>query len=341
MDDKKQQIIEIFSSARQAITTNELHERWQNQFDQQASKRTIERIIDQLITDGLIEAENPNAQRNIKWRLVPGASLIASSMTAFDALCIQLLNQYAGAVLPYSAFANQLQQQVHQAELVLKKQPANSPYKRWAKKVFIEQRGQPLLQADIDETIQKQCYQALFEETLLRIQYMSKTPNCNPDKWIVVQLLGLVVRSHTRYLVVKYQGEDKTRLLAMQRIREAQSTEQSFDYPFDFNLHEYVEAGETAVTWTDKPVQLVLKFYAYMRGVMLENPINDTFVFLEDAGDCDLYKVEVKLTNDFESWILSLADKVEVVEPLEYREHIAQKHAAASRLYVNNLKDAV
>lgn len=337
MDDKKQQIIEIFASARQATTTNELHERWQNQFDQQASKRTIERIIDQLITEGLIEAENPNVQRNIKWRLVPGASLIASSMTAFDALCIQLLNQYAGAVLPYSAFANQLQQQVHQAELVLKKQPANSPYKRWAKKVFIEQRGQPLLQAEIDETIQQLCYQALFEETLLRIQYMSKTPNCNPDKWIVVQLLGLVVRSHTRYLVVKYQGEDKTRMLAMQRIFEAESTDQSFDYPVEFNLHEYVEAGGTAVTWTDKPVQLVLKFYAYMCGVMLENPINDTFVLLEHTDDYDLYKAEVKLTNDFESWILSLADKVEVLEPLEYREHIAQKHAAASRLYVNNL----
>lgn len=125
----------------------------------------------------------------------------------------------------------------------------------------------------------------MFNETALKIQYKSKSATSDISQQRTVYPVGLVIRSHIHYLVVQFQGNEQAYyLLSMQRILAADCTNDSFDYPQNFELNRYVQQGKTGLAYTDKTVEIKLKFYDFARNIIAESPISDTMRLLE-SGD--------------------------------------------------------
>jgi hypothetical protein len=105
--------------------------------------------------------------------------------------------------------------------------------KTWLDKIYIENKGQPLIPAKIDSEVRCCVYDALLTENILQLEYKSKSGELSTA---TVQPLGLVVRSHIQYLIMKYMGYDDIRMLVMYRITSCVNTNDSFNYPIDFSL---------------------------------------------------------------------------------------------------------
>lgn len=149
MDDLQLKVLDCLRQSTRPKTKKEIYQ-YCCCASEDVSQRSVERAVNKLATLNYIEPVDATKQRNQQWQLCLESALFSANLSAFDALMIKLLYQHSRAILPASNFSQVL---LDSAELVINKLPPSSPYRKWHKKVFIEQRGQPLLPPEIDQDI--------------------------------------------------------------------------------------------------------------------------------------------------------------------------------------------
>jgi predicted DNA-binding transcriptional regulator YafY len=136
------------------------------------------------------------------------------------------------------------------------------------------------------------------------------------------------------YLIGHDESVGKMRTFKVERISQAILTLDRYDIPEDFDPAEYL-AHSWGIWSSDEaaPVDIRLRFDASVAGRVHETVWHRSQVLTDlDDGRVEL-TVRVAGIVEIRPWILSWGDQVEVLEPPELREVVAEALAGAAARY--------
>lgn len=329
------ELLELLPVYPKFSTVKQLVEKLSNQheykdLDDKNIKRNLQRDLKQLEQYSI--TESGDSPEGFKWSLVKDSMYLTAQLSPSDALCFAIIEQFIQPIIP-NVLSPYLSRTFEKSTQILNKLSYHNKLKTWLDKVYIENKGQPLIPAKIDNEVRCCVYDALLAENILLLEYKNKSGELSNA---TVQPLGLVVRAHIQYLIVQYQDYDDIRMLAMNRIISCDMSTESFDYPSNFNLKKYVLNGITGVAYANEPIAFEGVFSGFAAELILETPITEnqqTTPYPTVNGDRLLVKASLTLNYDFETWLLGLANNVEVLKPKSLRNSIREKLSAATQLY--------
>jgi hypothetical protein len=329
------ELLELLPVFPKFLTVKQLVEKLANQHeykdhDEQNIRRNLQRDLKQLEQYSITESgESPEG---LKWSLVKDSMYLTAQLSPADALCFSIIEQFTQPVMP-NVLSPYLSRIFEKSRQILNSLSYHNKLKTWLDKIYIENKGQPLIPAKIDSEVRCCVYDALLIENILQLEYKSKSGEMSTA---TVQPLGLVVRSHIQYLIVQYVGYDDIRMLAMNRITSCLNTNNNFNYPTDFSLKKYVLTGTTGAAHNDTPIEFEAVFSGFAAEIVIETPISENqqaSLYPSKTGDKLLIKASFTMNYDFETWLLGLANHVEVLKPVSLRNLMREKHSAATQLY--------
>lgn len=112
--------------------------------------------------------------------------------------------------------------------------------REWLDKVRVVSASQPLLPPRINPEVFEQVSHALYGNQWLDIDYQNSSGKKTIAK---VMPLGLVQQGPCMYLVVRFDGYDNERNLALHRFISAKASTLTFDRPKDFDLKQFEADG--------------------------------------------------------------------------------------------------
>ncbi|MEE9455524.1 MAG: YafY family protein [bacterium] len=143
---------------------------------------------------------------------------------------------------------------------------------------------------------------------------------------------GLTFRGHSWYLVGHCHLRRTIRVFRLDRILTVERSPSRFERPEDFSIEEFF-----ADTWetfsAEHKAKVVLRFNQSAEPIakpMLAG--RGKFRKYRDPKIV-VFEGEIPLSDEFCRWLLTLSGEVEVLEPLELREKVAEKHREAAALY--------
>ncbi|WP_156508742.1 YafY family protein, partial [Oleiphilus sp. HI0132] len=117
------------------------------------------------------------------------------------------------------------------------------------------------------------------------------------------------------------------------RFDSAQLINIDLSYPDDFDLKEYVEKGGFGILNSDKIIIFVGRFQLKQGQHLFETPLSSDQVVTMEADGWFTLKASVPDTMYFRWWLLSLGDKVEVLEPNWLKDKIVETTRHTLSLY--------
>lgn len=222
----------------QKITAKQLKEQL-DELGHQKSLRTIQRQLENLVLSGqfAIERDERNKPYGYVWAK-NAKHLELAGISPEQALLLSLAYQELKFMLPENilrALRGFFEGAEHHLGHNDKPQVA-----AWRDKVASVPPTQPLLPPVIDDEIFANISRALFDNHYLDIIYQAQE---QPPKPATVMPLALVRQEPRLYLVVRYQGYDDIRHLAVNRIKSAKISTFDFNRPDDFDLQAYIQKG--------------------------------------------------------------------------------------------------
>ena len=125
------------------------------------------------------------------------------------------------------------------------------------------------------------------------------------------------------YIVGKIRNKDGVLIFALDRIMHLSKTDQKFNYPKQFNVHDYYHDSFGIIIEKGVDCQRVLlKVMNGQAKYFRSLPLHASQKEVETCTDYSVFEYHLKPTYDFEQEILSHREDVEVLEPLSLRETI-------------------
>ena len=138
------------------------------------------------------------------------------------------------------------------------------------------------------------------------------------------------------YMVGNSVYEDKIRIYSLDRVLEAQLSEETFKYPKKFSPENYFKSCFGIIHDEDCPIETVkLKVDANQANYLRSLPLHLSQKELVHTGEYSIFSVEVRPTFDFQQELLWNGDALEVLEPLWLRKEMA---GMAKRMWNNYSK---
>ena len=138
------------------------------------------------------------------------------------------------------------------------------------------------------------------------------------------------------YMVGNRVYEDKIRIYSLDRVLEAQLSEETFKYPKKFSPENYFKSCFGIIHDEDCPIETVkLKVDANQANYLRSLPLHLSQKELVHTGEYSIFSVEVRPTFDFQQELLWNGDALEVLEPLWLRKEMA---GMAKRMWNNYSK---
>lgn len=291
-------------------------------------KRTIERDLQSLSAIFPLVVDERSKPFGWSWsKDAPSFDLPGLNLS--ECLTLLMAREHLRSIMPTS-IVNQMEQYFHLAEQKLNSLEGHSNAASWLDKVRIVPATQPLIAPQIDSQVLATVQQALLENKQCQIVYRKR--DVVEDDEYPVHSLGLVQRGQVLYLVCSIKTYTDIRLLAVHRIQAASVINQAAVPPIGFDLDAYLQSG--AMGWsTTKSVRLVAAFSAEAGIHLRETPLSEDQLleFLPDSRM--LVKASVLETQQLLWWLLGFGDAVEVVEPADLREQIAEKVRGMTEIY--------
>ncbi len=207
-------------------------------------ERTIQRQLKRLAEQFDIECDDRSKPHAYRWKS-HAATLSMQRLTSQESLLLTLAEQHLNHLLPTlltQSMAGFFEQARSNVDL---RAPQEAPYanaldRQWLRKVRVVSETQPLLPPQIDPQVFEAVSRALYLNRWLSLEY------CNAAKATVralVMPLGLAQQGPKLYLVVRFEGYDNERSLALHRINRAEVTDRAFSPPPEFDLQRYDDDG--------------------------------------------------------------------------------------------------
>lgn len=298
----------------QLITTKALHSRLVDA-GYSVALRTIQRDMEKLSAHFSLVQNKPHGpgKEGIGWSFtLNDKGLSFPVMGSAAALSLSMAFQYLSQLIPSQALDN-LEPLKKEAEETLN-QYNSIKYRKWVDKV----RTAPqhlLLPPQIAPHVINRVYQALLEGKKFKATYKGKQDQ-------ILNPYGLIQQGHTLYLICKFFSYENVRITALHRYSDVEILDERVTpYP-EFNIDDYLYEGVMHWLLDENPkIKLKLRVDKKLAIILEETPV--TYDQIIESDDDPDWKILVTDTNDsyqLRRWLLSQAEEVEVLEPVELRQ---------------------
>lgn len=191
--------------------------------------------------------------------------------------------------------------------------------------ILFEQR-QPSNTHYFDDIIQ-----AIKRQTYLEIVYQ-KFGDASNDNQIKIAPFGLKEHKNRWYIVARHQN--KLRIYALDRIQSlSRLTEKWYDVT-PINMVELFQHSFGIFTDEAAPVETVILEVKHITAPYLQSlPLHPSQKVITIDEHCVTFQLEIKLTEDFASELLTFGGQVKVIKPLSLQQRVQQKLTAALEQY--------
>ncbi|ENM3782394.1 transcriptional factor [Vibrio cholerae] len=296
------------------ITAQQIQEKLEAE-GKRLSLRTVQRILKSLEKYGV----ESDTGKPIGWSREQGLDLGLTKMDLSTAITLNLAEKYLEQAFPPSLLRN-LESHFNGARFYLRYEN-KTPQGLWPRKVYIHQKGMPLLPSKLDAETINVIYKAVLEQKCIRLVYRSMSSE--KDQRVLFHPHGIVVRGERNYLVGKFDGYSDVRQLSFNRVISAESSYFPAIIDEDFSLGNYVQQGELGVTRSLDKLAIKLWVTPVFARILDETPLCED-QSIESKDNDFVVHASVDDTDELRHWLLSVCNHATVLEPLALREEIKQ-----------------
>lgn len=269
--------------------------------------RTVQRILKELCGHFDIECDDRDKPYGYRWK-EKSQGLALPILTTQQSLVLMLAEQQLKHLLPSNIMAS-MKPFFEQANRMVE-QSKDKPEYQWLGKVCSVPTSLPLIPAKVDDKIFAAVSTALFKNHFLNIEYKNQSGKL---KKYQVMPLAISHQGASTYLVVRFDGFNDNRLLALHRIKKAEVSTFDFERPKDFNLKRYEEEGYLGFGNGQK---IRLRFSICHRAGfhLTETPLSKDQVILEESDEHYRFQATLADTNMLEWWLRHFGDDIWDIE---------------------------
>jgi len=283
------------------------------------SKRTAQRYIEDLKLLAPIESEERNRQKRFfipEGVLGESVRLPALSLTSSEITSLMFLWARAD-IFQDTTMKDEIDRAFNKIFTI---QP--EPFKRY----------QELSAIVIDSSIQKKDYagkekdiellvDAMLEHRCCRISYHSF--HFDDVKSYIIKPLYLFQRDGGLYIFTTINDHADIRNLAVERIREIETTDECFIPPLDFDPKEYLET--TFGLFFGEPHHFVIRFSKSVAPYIKQKRWAKDQTFRTEKDGNMILEMTTSGWKDIKQWVLSFGPDAELLEPEELRQQIHEE----------------
>jgi len=289
------------------ISAPEVHERLKaTGYDRDL--RSIQRQLATLAQHFPLERDDSSKLHGYKWK-ADAKGISIPSLTLHESLLLNMAESYLRNLLPpnlMQAMAGFFRQARHNLG------PGTNARleRRWLDKVRVVSESMPLLPPDIQPGVLEQVSKALYSETWLELDYTNAKGERKQHR---VMPLGLAQQGARLMLVVRYEGYDDERSLALNRAHTAVDTQLPFPRVKDFDLAKYDSDGGFGFG-TGKTIRLRFRIEKLSGQFLTESRLSKDQVVV-DLGKQLEFTATVVESERLIWWLRGFGKRVEVLEP--------------------------
>jgi len=296
------------------------------------TERTVQRDLKDLSHFFPLEADRRS--RPYQWYYRKGVTILdVPGMDSHTALTFLLAKQYLQPLLPHATLKN-IQGYFETAEKTLNNINSNSNKGAiaWPNKVRVLQVGPSRINPKIKDDVHHQVYEALLLNHQLNITYQSSKKTADFNQ---VNPLAVVLKAGTTYLVGSTKDFDfDLTIFDLHRVLNATLLDIPSTSPDGFDIDKAIASGKLnfSVGMDIKLKAIVsekMSFYLETRPLSAEQEIVRT------ADEKFQITATVSDTEELRWWILRWGDKIEVLEPADLRDDIANTAANIAKVYTS------
>lgn len=289
------------------ISAPEIHQRLREMgFDRDL--RSIQRQLELLSTQFAIERDDSGRPYGYKWK-AEAKGISIPGLTLHESLLLNMAEKYLRNLLP-SSLKQAMDGFFSQARFNLSPSTNDRLERRWMDKVRVVSTSVPLLPPDIKKGVLETVSQALFHETWLELDYSNVKGERHKHR---VMPLGLAQQGARLVLVVRFEGYENERSLALSRVHAAVDTQLPFPRVKDFDLAKYDDEGRFGFGY-GKIIQLKFRIEKQIGMFLTESRLsNDQTVV--DLGDLLEFTASVVESEHLVWWLRGFGKRAEVLAP--------------------------
>lgn len=264
------------------------------------SRRSLQRHLDVLIQQFPLECDTRSKPYGYRWQEgAQGFNL--PQLSPPEALVLQLANNELKGLLPTRTMST-LAPLFGTAQQQLDGTTTRSAERRWLKKCQRVPESLPLMANRLAPRIFETISDALYEERALELIYRNAQ---GKRQQVEVWPLGLVQQGPRLYLVCRFIGYSNERIVALARISQARLGT-PFEYPADFDLAHYVEAGHFGIR-RGPEVQVSFDIKKVIGQHLAESPLSADQSITDDGENFSITATVVE-TELLHRWLRSWGD---------------------------------
>lgn len=181
-----------------------------------------------------------------------------------------------------------------------------------------------------------QLYQAVLNTKQLRVQYYSYSRNLVSER--IIDPYALTFRRRAWYLVGFCHTRNAIRMFRANRIKVMDYTGDTFSYPSNFSLEEYMAKSWQIMRGVQgEEAEVVVRFDAKIAPLIKEVNWHPTQRIQDLPDGSILFTVTVSGTEEIKFWLLRYSYQAEVISPESLREEIAAAAEKMCQRYGENL----
>ncbi|MBD5171993.1 MAG: WYL domain-containing protein [Bacteroidales bacterium] len=139
------------------------------------------------------------------------------------------------------------------------------------------------------------------------------------------------------YVLAHNIGYDDIRLYALDRIEDAEITNETFKLPKDFDAEEYFSTAYGVVAGTgDGPEKIILRANESHKHYLNSLPLHHSQRLIQDLGEYADFELFLVPTYDFVMKLLQVGSMIEVLEPAHLRKTMLRRISEMYELYKND-----
>ena len=174
---------------------------------------------------------------------------------------------------------------------------------------------------------------ALVEGRKMRMVYETRSRGGKVSER-VVRPYHIMPYVRSWQLIAHCERREAVLMFKVDRIQEATLLDDCYRIPADFDPETYMGAAWGAMRGeAGEPVDVVLRFGPEAGRWVTEEYWHSSQQAEEQPDGNILFKLHIAVTPEFVNWLLYYGSRVEVLEPQELRERVAEEHRKAAQAY--------
>lgn len=297
--------------------------------------RTVQRTLNEIQTQyPSLDCRDESRPYGWCWS-AKALPITVPAMTLDQAIVLTLAKRVLPGAVPGSV-ERAIAPYFEAAHATLRREVNASKAAKWPKKVAFSSPAFALRPMQVKNSLMTTITQAIIEERWLAIRYRNASDFVTESR---VKPLGLILEGPRSYLVAQFERfdapTDPPRTLALLRIEMASVADETFAYPSDFSLDEFVALQPTG--WgTGKQIRITLSLLPFLARILSESPMSEDQILSRGDDDDDNWRVEATVPESDRLlwWLLSFGAGVQVISPAKLRERVVKELRAAAKRYV-------